>query len=69
MTVIADTIRQTLITYLMGTYRPVWGRLAVALSLGRAYLRRFRLLGPFAQGIPCDPSGHEPERNEDEVAD
>ena len=48
--------------------RDARGRLALALGLSRAYFGCFGLLGPLAQGVARDPSDHEPEGNEDELA-
>ena len=50
-------------------HRDACGRLALALGLGRALFRRFGLLGTLTQGVARDPGDHEPEGNEDEVAD
>ena len=50
-------------------HRDACGRLALALGLGGALFRRFGLLGTLTQGVARDPGDHEPEGNEDEVAD
>ena len=43
-------------------------RLALALGLGRAHLRRLGLLGPLAQGEAGEPADPEQQRDEDELA-
>jgi hypothetical protein len=49
-------------------YRDACGRLALTLGLGRAFFRRFGLLGTLTQGVARDPGDDEPEGDEDEVA-
>ena len=40
-------------------HRDARRRLALALGLGRAFFRRFGLLGALAQGVACEPGDHE----------
>ena len=49
-------------------HRDACCRLTLALGVGRAFFRRFRLLRTFTQGVARDPGDHEPEGNEDEIA-
>ena len=50
-------------------HRDACSRLALALGVDGAFFRRFGLLGTLTQCVARDPGDHEPEGNEDVVAD